>query len=202
MTLQEKFELLARNRFYGIPAENFELSGREQFIYMLRAGLNPDSKVLDIGCGVLRAGYWLIHFLDPGCYCGIEPHQGRLDLGRNKILEPEILQGKRPRFDTNAGFDASMFNEQFDFFLAYSIWTHASKKQIQVMLDNFCPLYEIQCGILADLSACELAISRLQGRFVGGHQSRIRHSGHYHPQLPLDQGAMQAASAGYSQVAS
>lgn len=137
MNLQEKFETLARDLFYGIPTENFAISGREQFIYLLRAGLNPDSKVLDIGCGVLRAGYWLIHFLDPGCYCGIEPHQERLELGTNKILEPEILRWKRPRFDTNANFDTSVFNEKFDFFLAYSIWTHASKKQIQVMLDNF-----------------------------------------------------------------
>lgn len=137
MSLQEKFEELARDRFYGVPAKNFELSGREQFIYLLQAGLTPQSKVLDIGCGVLRAGYWLIHFLDPDCYCGIEPHQGRLDLGRNQILEPQVLQCKRPRFDTNADFDASVFSEQFDFFLAYSIWTHAPKKQIQLMLENF-----------------------------------------------------------------
>src|SRR5947209_5767916 len=137
MNLQKKFEALAQYRFYGIPAENFELSGCEQFMYLLRAGLNPDSRVLDIGCGVLRAGYWLIHFLNPGRYCGIEPHQERLALGMYKILEPEILQCKCPRFDGNANFDTSVFNERFDFFLAYSIWTHAPKKQIQVMLDNF-----------------------------------------------------------------
>jgi len=137
MGLQEKFEALAGDRFYGIPVENFELSGRQQFMYLLRAGLNPDSKVLDIGCGVLRAGYWLIHFLDPGCYCGIEPHRGRLELGRHKILEPEVLQCKRPRFDSNPDFDTTVFREKFDFFLAYSIWTHASKRQIQAMLNNF-----------------------------------------------------------------
>src|SRR5262249_28454933 len=27
--------------------------------------------------------------------------------------------------------------EKFDFFLAYSIWTHASKRQIEMMLDGF-----------------------------------------------------------------
>jgi hypothetical protein len=128
---------LPRNEFYGIPLENFESAGREQFTYLLKSGLNPDSKVLDIGCGILRAGYWLIHFLAPGNYCGIEPHKKRLHLGMHTILEPEILHCKSPRFDTNPAFDTSVFGECFDFFLAYSIWTHASKRQIETMLDGF-----------------------------------------------------------------
>ena len=44
---------------------------------------------------------------------------------------------KRPRFDGNSKFDTSVFSEKFDFFLAYSIWTHASKPQIQTMLEGF-----------------------------------------------------------------
>jgi hypothetical protein len=30
-----------------------------------------------------------------------------------------------------------VFGEKFDFFLAYSVWTHASKLQIQSMIDSF-----------------------------------------------------------------
>jgi len=100
-------------------------------------GLTPTSKVLDIGCGVLRAGYWLIHFLEPGSYCGIEPSRERLDVGIRTMLEPQTYAAKRRRFDTNANFDTSVFGETFDYFLAYSIWTHASKSQILVMLDGF-----------------------------------------------------------------
>jgi hypothetical protein len=137
MRLQEKFEALVRDRFYGVPVKNFEFAGREQLDYLLNAGLKQNSKVLDIGCGVLRAGYWLTHFLDPGCYCGIEPHKGRLEFGMHSILEPEILKSKSPRFDCNPNFDTSVFREKFDFFLAYSIWTHASKGQIQTMLNGF-----------------------------------------------------------------
>jgi len=137
MGLQQKFEALARDQFYGVPVGNFEFAGREQLTYLLNEGLDPNSKVLDIGCGVLRAGYWLTHFLNPGCYCGIESHKGRLEAGIRGILEPEILKCKAPRFDTNPNFDTSVFGEKFDFFLAYSIWTHASKRQIQIMLDGF-----------------------------------------------------------------
>ncbi|MDQ6925682.1 MAG: hypothetical protein M3154_05535, partial [Candidatus Eremiobacteraeota bacterium] len=34
-------------------------------------------------------------------------------------------------------FDSSMFGARFDFFLARSIWTHAAKGQIVLMLDAF-----------------------------------------------------------------
>lgn len=122
MNLQVKAEtILGSRKFVGVPVTNFESAGREQLLYLLRAGLNPDSKVVDVGCGVLRAGYWLIQFLDAGCYCGIEPHRDRLEIGRNLILTPEALKLKHPRFDSNANFDASAFQEKFDFFLAYSI---------------------------------------------------------------------------------
>ena len=56
--------MLGATQFLGVPLEHFESGGREQLTYLLRAGLNPHSKVCDVGCGVLRAGYWLIHFLE------------------------------------------------------------------------------------------------------------------------------------------
>jgi hypothetical protein len=137
MNLQQRAELIGRDTFLGVPVEGFEEGGRELLTYLLNAGLNPDSKLVDIGCGVLRGGYWMIHFLDPDRYFGIEPHSGRLEMGMKTILEPEVLEGKRPRFDLNPDFDTSVFGEKFDFFFAYSIWTHASKRQIHTMLDAF-----------------------------------------------------------------
>jgi hypothetical protein len=135
--LQKKAELLGEKAFLGVPVQDFEKGGREHFIYLLAAGLNPGSKIVDLGCGVLRAGYWLIHFLDSDCYCGIEPHPQRLAMGIDVILEQDVLTSKRPQFHDNPLFDTSVFGQKFDFFLAYSIWTHASKKQIRSMLDSF-----------------------------------------------------------------
>ena len=136
-TVQKRADHFDRSEFFGVPITGFEDGGRQLLAFLLMAGLEPDSKVLDIGCGVLRGGYWLIHFLDRRCYFGIEPHRGRLETGRAKILEPETERFKEPAFDGNANFDSSVFGTKFDFFFAYSIWTHASKLQIEVMLDNF-----------------------------------------------------------------
>jgi len=136
-TLQHRAEELPQTKFLGVPIADFERGGREQLIFLLMNGLTPTSKVLDIGCGVLRAGYWLIHFLEAGCYFGIEPSAERLAIGLDTILEPHIREMKQPRFDANPTFNTSVFNETFDYYLAYSVWTHASKQQITVMLDNF-----------------------------------------------------------------
>ena len=136
-TLRERAKELERQVFLGGPPELFETGGRVQLQILLKEGLYPDSKVLDIGCGCLRGGYWLIHFLDQGCYFGIEPHRRELEAGMQSILEPGLMDLKRPRFDDNADFDFSVFGERFDFFMARSIWTHASKNQISTMLDGF-----------------------------------------------------------------
>lgn len=130
-------EMIARHGFQGVPANSFDEAGRRQFVALLNQGLNPESKVLEIGCGCLRVAYWLIRFLDRGCYCGIEPARQRVDHGREYLFNPDELPSKQPRFDFNPDFDTSVFGVQFDFFLAGSIWSHASKNHIEVMLDGF-----------------------------------------------------------------
>jgi hypothetical protein len=135
--LQIRADLLRDAGFLGVPIDDFDRGGREQLIILLMNGLKPDSQVVDLGCGVLRGGYWLIHFLEVGGYHGIEPHVERLAVGTESILESETLRIKRPSFDSNATFDTSTFGQKFDFFLAYSIWTHAPKHQIEVMLNEF-----------------------------------------------------------------
>ena len=43
-------------------------------------------KFLDIGCGSLRGGRHLIHYLNPYKYFGIDCNQSLVDLGRRKEL--------------------------------------------------------------------------------------------------------------------
>jgi SAM-dependent methyltransferase len=136
-TLQEKSEELARVAFLGGPPQAFVRIGRMSFQVLLQEGLNPSSRVLDVGCGALRVGYWLMRFLDPGRYFGIEPQTEMLELGLAKLVEPETFERARARFAHNDDFDFSVFGEEFDFVLARSIWTHASKPQIRAMLASF-----------------------------------------------------------------
>lgn len=123
-------------QFLGGPPEVFETVGREQLAALLDFGLGPDSTVLDIGCGCLRGGRWIIPLLDAGHYCGIEPNRDMLQYGLSRIVDPEIVRLKRPRFDHNDRFDLTVFNMTFTHFIARSVWTHADKSQIGAMLDG------------------------------------------------------------------
>lgn len=137
-TLEERAaNLEAAGIFLGGPPRLFETAGQKLLMTLLSEGLTPDAKVLDVGCGCLRGGYWLIHFLDEGCYCGIEPNKPMLEAGLETLLEPGLADLKQPRFDNNSDFDFTAFGETFDFFVARSVWTHASKPQIRAMLDGF-----------------------------------------------------------------
>ena len=128
---------MSREGFLGVPTPTFDVAGRTQLIALLAEGLSPESKVLEFGCGCLRIAYWLVHFLDPGGFHGIEPARRRVEFGQRYLFTAEELALKRPRFDFNAVFDSSVFGERFDFFLARSIWTHGSKRQIEASLDSF-----------------------------------------------------------------
>jgi SAM-dependent methyltransferase len=136
-SLQERAEAVPPGRFLGGPRKDFDRVGRQIFVLLLKHGLLPQHNVLDIGCGALRAGYWLIHFLDDERYCGIEPNVSVLKTGRRFILEPGLEEAKRPNYSNNHTFDFSVFDRRFDYAIARSIWTHAPKADIERMLNGF-----------------------------------------------------------------
>jgi SAM-dependent methyltransferase len=136
-SLQSRSERISEDTFIGGPRFNFEQVGRLGFEVLLKEGLRPSSRVLDVGCGALRLGYWLMRFLDPGCYFGIEPQREMLQVGLDEMVEPEVVARAGARFDHNTDFDFSVFGESFDYAFARSVWTHASKPQIAAMLESF-----------------------------------------------------------------
>jgi hypothetical protein len=168
-------KMMEENGFLGVPTESFEQAGRNQFVTLLEAGLVPESKVLDIGCGVLRLGYWLIRFLEDGGYCGIEPAEVRLNLGKKYLFSSLLLNAKKPLFDFNPEFDTGVFKKKFDFFLAGSIWTHCSKDSIKIMLDGFVENTKKSGVFLTSYLPADAADEDYQGRnWVGtSHMSNV-----------------------------
>ncbi len=168
-------EIKSEGTFLGGPEHLFEEAGRKMLMLLLNEKLMPYSKLLDIGCGCLRGGYWLIRFLDEGSYFGIEPNEKMLNIGKDKLLDELLLEQKRPQFDHNTSFDASVFDTRFDFFLARSIWTHASKSQILNMLDSFVENTNTQATFLTSYLEAKTPAEEYEGEgWIGkSHESGV-----------------------------
>jgi SAM-dependent methyltransferase len=109
--------------YVGGPGRYDVLAGA-QFSFLLDAGLREQHRVVDIGCGSLRLGRLLIPFLLPDRYFGVEPNEWLVKEGFERELGTEIQQIKRPRFRYVDDFSLGEFGEQFEFAIAYSVFTH------------------------------------------------------------------------------
>ena len=115
-----------RYRAYVGPPGEYDLMGATQFRLLTSLGLREHHRLLDLGCGSLRAGRLLIPFLDPGHYFGIEPNAWLIEQGLENEVGRELLKIKSPRFDYNDQFDCKVFGESFDFIIAQSIFSHTA----------------------------------------------------------------------------
>ena len=110
---------------YVGPAGQWDFMGATQFRLLTALGLREDHRLLDLGCGSLRAGRLLIPYLNPGCYCGIEPNMWLVEDAITAEIGPETIARKKARFSDSADFDAGGFGVSFDFIVAQSIFSHA-----------------------------------------------------------------------------
>ncbi|MER6997616.1 class I SAM-dependent methyltransferase [Streptomyces sp. NPDC000410] len=69
--------------------------GQMQFDYLVEHGLKPQDRMLEIGCGNLRAGWRFIDFLEPGHYYGIDISPDILIEAKRTLVRYE-LQNKLP----------------------------------------------------------------------------------------------------------
>jgi SAM-dependent methyltransferase len=111
-------------RAYVGSAERYDVLSAAQFSILLDAGLRENHRVVDIGCGSLRLGRLLIPFLRPGRYFGVEPNEWLVHAGFEEELGRDIERIKRPQFRYVDDFSLDGFGEQFDYAIAYSVFTH------------------------------------------------------------------------------
>lgn len=111
-------------------------SGRMQAEIIFSEGAKPSSRVLEVGCGCLSAGSFLIEKLEPECYVGIEPNTWLVEAALRHRNFRTVADHKKPRFFDNLDFDASAAGCQFEYVLSHSILSHAAHWQLPLFLKN------------------------------------------------------------------
>ena len=125
------------HRSYVGPARHYDFLGASQFRLLCTLGLRSGHRVLDFGCGSLRAGRLLIPYLDRGGYFGVEPNEWLVSDGIEKEIGEDLVRLKQPRFSANENFEVGEFDQSFDFILAQSIFSHTGRNLVELALANF-----------------------------------------------------------------
>jgi SAM-dependent methyltransferase len=121
---------------YVGPPDQYDFMGGTQFALLFLLGLREHHKLLDFGCGSLRAGRLLIPYLEPGNYYGIDPNYWLIeDALARQLGGMENL--KKPHFSASDSFEADVFGVEFDFIVAQSIFSHSGPDLTAKALHSF-----------------------------------------------------------------
>lgn len=109
--------------------------GRLQFEFLRAQGLQPQHRLLDVGCGSLRGGVHFVRHLDPDRYCGIDANASLVEAGHHELALAG-LEGRGARLLADADFRVGHFGERFDYAIAVSLVTHLFFNHIQICLSR------------------------------------------------------------------
>ena len=99
--------------------------GKLQFDYAVSHGLKPDMRMLEIGCGNLRAGRLFIDYLEPGNYYGIDISPDILLAAEDTIAEQGIA-AKLPHLTLVTDLRLQFLPDAaFHFVHAHSVFSHS-----------------------------------------------------------------------------
>jgi SAM-dependent methyltransferase len=106
-------------------------AGGRQFDYLVAHGLRPDHRLLEIGCGNLRAGWRFIDYLDAGCYYGIDISP-EVVLAAQQTVIREGLTGKLPYLTLVDDLSFEFLPDSgFDVVHAHSVFSHSPASVIE-----------------------------------------------------------------------
>ncbi|MFJ8072429.1 class I SAM-dependent methyltransferase [Streptomyces sp. NPDC096176] len=110
--------------------------GRMQFDYLREHGLRPQDRMLEIGCGNLRAGWRFIDHLEPGHYYGIDISPDIL-IEAKKTLVSYGLQHKLPYLTPVENLTLDFLPDaSFTVVHAHSVFSHSPLEVIDECLAN------------------------------------------------------------------
>ncbi|HEV2299990.1 MAG TPA: class I SAM-dependent methyltransferase [Stellaceae bacterium] len=111
--------------------------GGLQFEFLKAQGLEPQHRLLDIGCGSLRAGVKLVPYLEPDHYFGIDAKKKLLDAGYREELMPAGLADRLPRANLccSQRFEhGGLPDRSIDFGICAAVFTRLPLDQLGLML--------------------------------------------------------------------
>ena len=127
----------AYKKYLGGGPEGWDKRGQFQLYFLKRMGLLPSQKLLDIGCGPIRAGVFFIEYLNKSNYCGVEYNKDFI-VAAKQIINNKKLNDKNPTVNVieNFNFNDAGVGKDFDYGIAFSVLNHCNKSQRHAFFNN------------------------------------------------------------------
>lgn len=119
----------------------WEELGRLQRDFLVAQGLRPRHRLIDVGCGCLRAGVWLVEYLEEKNYFGIDCNASLVQAGIEKELPRTGMAWKLPQENllVDQEFECAHWGVAFDYAIAQSLFTHLPLNYIRLCLARLSP---------------------------------------------------------------
>lgn len=115
----------------------YDTMGASQFsLLTLFFGLREKHKLLEIGSGPLRAGRFLVMYLNEGNYFGIEPDTNATNLGLKHEVGESLVDMRKPTIVDRLDYGSHELGQVFDYCVSYSVITHAPPHDVTRMFQN------------------------------------------------------------------
>lgn len=163
----------------AVGGANWQAYGLAQFDFLRRRGLQPNHRLLDLGCGTGRLARLVVPYLDPGKYTGLDIAPAVLDRAR-ELATVEGWKANAPGFVHGDGtLSAVRSDGPFDVVWCYAAVAH--------MPD------ELLLAVLAGLSGVLRGEAYFAYRPAAGDRTeRLRWKNFRHPEEMLLDGARAA----------
>ena len=87
---------IRQNKHRDLIGGKWSKIGRLQFDFLLEHGLQPQHKLLDIGCGCLRGGIHFINYLEANNYYGLDINESLIKAAWHEVKLAQ-LAAKNPQ---------------------------------------------------------------------------------------------------------
>ena len=107
----------------------FHRLAEEKMVLLKAAGMTPDSRILDVGCGTGQLAFPLEKYLtDRGCYTGTDIGIEAIPFCRGRFKRPNF------RFEQSEMTRLPLSDERFDFATFFSVFTHTYPDETALLL--------------------------------------------------------------------
>lgn len=107
-----------------------------QFNFLVKMGVQPHHRLLDIGCGPLQGGLPMIEYLHPGNYSGVDLRPKAIETAYSRVVSAGLVP-RNPQLVVSSTFgEEELGDRKYDYVWATQILCHLDESLLDQLLEQ------------------------------------------------------------------